>query len=752
MTSPDMARMSRLSNRWRQRIFTAAPYGVLAVLWLLFFWRFLTPQPADRLTYPPGDFSETFGVFRNLAYRSLLDGRLPLWTDCLYSGYPLHADPQAQVFYPPAWAGYGLLALQGWGHFPLDALVAEILAHYLLISITTFLFLRSLSLRPAAALLGATVFTYGGYLTGYPPLQYGILAVAAWLPLALLCAGRLAQTRRPRHAVWLALTMAMAYLAGHPATFLYLLLLVLAYLAFRAVAAGWQLTSLARAGALISALLVLVTAVQLLPTLQFVANSTRAAIPFALASGGFPFADLVQFFLTGFVSYWHPLYVGLLPLALVFAAFGLRRREVLFWAGAGLVGLLLSFGTRAVVFDVAYWSIPGVGLFRGQERWALWVSFSLAVLAAHGAQSLWAPLGRSARTKVWRGAQWLAIAAIAAIVLLVPVTYLARLGYDPSDWGQLPDRLGLMAAALGMASLALVLRAGAARQRKLIPALWLGIIVIDLFAANRPLNVVPVYEAYPHNPLLEAVLHEPGFFRVQDDFQLAGHSGCAYGYAAIEGVTPYRMAAYQRFLEQAPERLRWELLGVKYVVTWRAQLRDDAGQPVDSEVVAAGNVPDARGNVTSVHRLPVTPRRAVLVYATVVDTAEAALAHLAASEASAWQSVVVPRPAAAAPGEGQVTVARDTPGWIELTTTSSAPAVLVVSQAHALGWRAHIDGRPAPLLQAYGALLGIEIPAGQHEVVLYYRPASLIVGSLLTMLGLFGMLVLATWGDRHWLL
>src|SRR5712692_632476 len=207
-----------MPNRYQK----ALPYLALLCAWALFFWRFAAFSLTDRITYPAGDFTQQFGVFRDVAYRSLAAGRLPLWAECLYSGCPFSADPQAQVFYPPAWLTYAALHAQGWRNFPIGALVAEISAHYLFLSIFLYLFLRSLKLRPAPSVLGALTFTYGGYLTGYPPVQTAVLEVNLWLPLALLFAGRLAETPSPRlRARPLALTafmLALAFLAGHPQT------------------------------------------------------------------------------------------------------------------------------------------------------------------------------------------------------------------------------------------------------------------------------------------------------------------------------------------------------------------------------------------------------------------------------------------------------------------------------------------------------------------------------------------------------
>src|SRR5574341_2475881 len=312
------------------------PLLTLLGAWALFFWRFAAPAPGDRVTYPAGDFTQQFGVFRDVAYRALIAGRLPLWADCLYSGYPFHADPQAQVFYPPMWLTFGVLRWQGWGNFPIEALVAEVSAHYLFLSLFLFLFLRSLALRPWAAALGALIFTYGGYLTGYSPLQTAVLEVNLWLPLALLFVGRLAETRRPRDLALTALMLALAFFAGHPQTFMFVALLTFAYFAFRAHQARWRFAVFVGLVAALTGLTTMLTAVQLLPSVQFILNSTRASVAFDQAAAGFPFADVLQFFLTGFVSYWHPLYVGILPLGLVAFAFSRPVPQVRFLGGTAL--------------------------------------------------------------------------------------------------------------------------------------------------------------------------------------------------------------------------------------------------------------------------------------------------------------------------------------------------------------------------------------------------------------------------------
>jgi hypothetical protein len=687
-----------------------------------------------------------------VAYRSFIGGRLPLWAECLDSGYPFYADPQSQVFYPPIWLIDGYLRLQGWGNFPLGALLAEASLHYLLASVLTFLFLRSLKLRSSAALLGAVVYTYGGYLTGSPPLQTAVLEVSAWLPLTLLCVGDLARTRRPRALAGAALALALAYLAGHPQTFFYVAGLSAVYFAFRANQAGWKLGGFVGVGLALGTLMAGLAAVQLLPSLQYIARSTRIEVSFAETGHGFPFGDVLQVFVTGLVSYWQPLYVGVLPLGLAVFALSRRQVEVRFWAAMAVVGLVLAFGTKAVAYDVLYWTVPGYSLFRDQERFAIVLSFALAVLAAYGADSLLGPLNRGARRALGRVRLAAGVLAGLALLLLAGLTYAAQLGQNASNSQRLIDGAGLALLAAGLAALALTLRERVPALRRALPVILLVVAIIDLFAANRPLNMVPAYDPYPYNSLLDSIYSQTGFFRVQDDSQLAGHAGCAYGYRAVESVTPYRVASYTQFMDRAPEMVRWQLLGVKYIVSWRAQIYNDAAQTSASEVVARGTVPDAKGNVTTVHRLAAEPQRGFLAHqVAVAATADEVYNQLADPKFDAGQTVILPVAPATNPGSraDQVTVTQDAPGQVAFATSSSGAGVLVVSESYFPGWQARLDGQPAPLLPADGALMGVWVPPGAHQVSLVFQPTVLTLGASLTFVSLVVVLGLVLLDRRR---
>jgi hypothetical protein len=67
---------------------------------------------------------------------------------------------------------------------------------------------------------------------------------------------------------------------------------------------------------------------------------------------------------------------------------------------------------------------------------------------------------------------------------------------------------------------------------------------------------------------------------------------------------------------------------------------------------------------------------------------------------------------------------------------TNASAYLVVRASHARGWRAHVDGVPAPVLRANGKHRAVAVPAGRHEVVLRYAPPGLVAGAALSLASL----------------
>ena len=287
---------------------------------------FYAPILTGLRVFPAGDFTEYFLPLSIFQRGEWLAGRLPLWNPFTYAGHPFLADVQAAVFYP---VSNLLLALT----LPWDSpaarlywLQVEAIFHVALAGCFTYLLARDLLQDRRAAFLTCGVFAFSGYLTGYPPLQLAVLRTAIWLPLILWLLLR--AFRAPERWRWwlaAALAYAVAFLAGHPQTFLFLSYAVAGWILALAIPVirDWRDRRgrlpagayLARA-AIFYLLFLGLSAAQLWPSIEFMTLSVRVRVDYAFVSGGFPLRDTWQMLLPGIASFFSPLYVGLAALGL----------------------------------------------------------------------------------------------------------------------------------------------------------------------------------------------------------------------------------------------------------------------------------------------------------------------------------------------------------------------------------------------------------------------------------------------------
>jgi hypothetical protein len=77
---------------------------------------------------------------------------------------------------------------------------------------------------------------------------------------------------------------------------------------------------------------------------------------------------------------------------------------------------------------------------------------------------------------------------------------------------------------------------------------------------------------------------------------------------------------------------------------------------------------------------------------------------------------------------GTASFSRRGPDAAVVQTSAPAARFLVVGEHFDAGWTATVDGLPSPVVAADGIALGLWLPAGNHEVLLRFRPAGLAAG------------------------
>ncbi|GAB4545702.1 MAG: hypothetical protein Kow0063_39830 [Anaerolineae bacterium] len=787
--------MSRLNSpqrpAWKRHWPDIAIIVMLALLPALFFWRLIAPNPADRMNIPAGDFTGQYYPLRLYAAREISAGRLPLWNPSPYGGQPALADIQSGALYPPQIVEACLLHWLGLG-FPVWALELQAIAHFSWAAIGAYLLGKRLAHRSGAkpgharfaGLLVSLVFTYSGYLTGFPVQQLTILEVSAWAPWVLLGMDLLAtRSREPGAGRWLwrtlssqalaGLLLGLSLLPGHPQTSLYVVYLAVAYYFFRvlyqqpATAPPERSRGDRRLQLVTSRLLPAIryllpallpgfalAAAQLLPTLEFIAHSSRSAMTYEAVSFGLPIHELVSLIYPGYFG-GSPIYIGILPMILVglALALGRPRGQVAFWAITGLLGLLLALGDNTFLYPLFYLIAPGFDAVRHQERAFLVYALSAAVLSGYGALLLVTPLDRMRRLSLRRFERGLAAIFGAALALTALFLY-GWVGSEHADlFGGVLRHHVFGVILLGGCLILLRLRPGRITRRPWGMVLMAGWIVFNLFSINWRFNLEQPGPTGPYapTPLTEflrakqAEAQSPAEpIRIASAGLLPGGPGAAsvYGLQDITGNTPLRLASLETFEANVPEWRRWQLLNVHYVLSDR-----DLDGPGLTRIFPAGAPADGQVRVYAMG--DPFPRAWVVHAVEVIPDQRDALARLSADEFDLRRVAVVAEPPglalSGAQGNSTARVTAFAPHRVTVEVDAAAPGLLVLSEIYYPGWRASLDGQPVRLIRSDAVLRGIPVPQGRHIVQVWYTPLSARLGLVISGLALVVIIGFEGW-------
>jgi uncharacterized membrane protein YfhO len=721
---------------------------LLIGLWLLFFWRLFTPVVTDQASLERGDFSGQFVAFAGYQYQRLTQGEIPLWNPYNNGGLPFIADTQAAVFYPPRLL---TIALSYWsGGWSYHALELEMTFHVLLGSFFMYLLIRRMTHGQAGTylggLVGSIIVSYGGFLQSYPPLQLALLEAAIWLPLAIVSIHEATRSQSVKYR-WLVLTglaYGLSWMAGHPQTTFFLTYLLAAYCLYRGWMQRYPWWKIVLGVALFGLLGGALAAVQLLPGFEYLSRTARSNMWFDAKGNGFPFQDVIQFVFPGIVSLWSPLYVSLGGLVLAGVAVWQRLQTAWFWGAAALLALGLSFGSNSPLFDLLYNILPGLRFFRGQERAAYIVTYSLAILAGLAATHLtsWHLRSLIEQTKQLLRSLWF-------LVGLCGVAFAGML----AGWMVSPEAFGPHLPVVGFALLSSILTHVAIRylitrpSHPLIIVLVVSVITLDIFtlSMDRPSN----YDSVPPSqqlsmtppellsPVIQAQATAPPF-RVDGYRGLHDNYGSLYQIMDMRGISPLFLEGPWRLQQGDLVNPRaWELFAVRYVFSDWEEL------PVPSQIITRGT---DRFGAVNLHELT-TPRPfAHLVYDAriipdevwpVLDDPTLNLRETVVLEGDPGVSLDGSRPPAST-----AEITAFAPEAMTIAVSTPADGILTLAHPYYPGWQASINGVETTLFRAYGALSAIGVPAGSHTITLRYDPVSYQIGavvSLLTWIGIIGL-------------
>jgi hypothetical protein len=328
--------------------------------------------------------------FRYLYQASLGSGEFLLWTPAYHAGFFLHGAGEAGMAHPLH------LALYSW--LPLGvAFNLEIVASYLFLLAGMCWLWRTVGLSTEAAIVGAMLSAFSGF-TIYNVMHVNHIATLAHAPwLLVACYGVITGTRPAASFALAALVTGSQVLAGNPQYMLITLVAAACWCAWH----WWSHRRISSIAALRHAAVlgISIGAIQLLPSIEFFHESTRATwsraealsfslspvnliqlwAPFAFQFGVFaPFEDRHPH---EFIVYNGALCtMALAWIAIRWRALTHRRLAVALLVFAG-IGLWLAFGRYGGLYPLIA-RLPIVSGLRASSRHIVLFQCALAGIAA----------------------------------------------------------------------------------------------------------------------------------------------------------------------------------------------------------------------------------------------------------------------------------------------------------------------------------------------------------------------------------
>lgn len=480
--------------------------------------------------------------------------------------------------------------------------------------------------------------------------------------------------------------------------------------------------------------------------------------------------------------YLHSHYLGLVAFALVAAALAGRARP---WRRSllliSIVATLFALGRHTPFYELSLAVLPPLGVLRFPSKALIVVALAWAVLAGMGYEEWRDGLSRrgwlvvagllliavavGAATWIWTGPR----AADAAAHALAPLPP----GTSPPQ-ALAPVRAPVaLATALGAAALVLALLSigdQAAGRRRPAAALAAALAIADTALAHRAINPTAPAQLYAAHPRLLGAGPDVRLARVYVydyvTFPLKARQHLqadGLTLASLPPGTPPPLAGALALRDYGQPSLMaafgvetsfdFDLLGLHPPERVRLArfLRDVEGRPTHLRLLRMAGV----GLVEALHErgledlVPVTSFRTlfpqpVRVYRVPdprprfyavggVRPADAAdgLTTVADPGFDPTREVILPDAPSRAPDaafSGACLLRERRPDRVRLEATLGQDGHVVLLDGYDPGWRATVDGRPAPVRRANIVFRAVPVPAGRHVVELVYRPRSVFLG------------------------
>lgn len=696
---------------------------LLALLVALFWWKLTLTTQFHVLEHPDGANQVT--PWLDYEAREFQAGRWPLWDPYLYGGQSLIGQVQPGVAFPLNWLVW-MMPLEG-GHVSQRVLDLYFVLLHILGSWCFYALARDQDASKEAAIIGGLFFSLAGYLGNVAWPQ--VLASAIFMPLIALFLLRLERNDwRFSNTLLAGGALGLCWLGGHHVIPTYVSAVVLLVWVRFVMARKWSAVS-HFAGFWLAALGV--GAAQILPAYHYGHEVRRwvggaspinwdQAVPYSAHQKlGVSLESLLGLVMPGFPG--PALFVGVAGALCVGIAVVYQRNSRLVAGGiaVAIAGMLLMLSRNSLVHGWAYAIVP----FVEKARWASMASavmgLGVAMLVTRGYESL-PDLSPRASYRLSRALAIVGALMFAALWCAVGVGVFVtqKFVFDTDDRVLLP---GVMMLALAAAL--------AWRPRLAVAGLMLFELgnhaSFDLLPQDDEKRAIFLKRLSAEDDIAAYLRQQKDLIRAEatlDDLpynfgdwqQIPMFSGYVSGLPA----STLDLVLHQRRTKS--------LYGVNYVIAKVA--------PAEATEVFA-----SRGGLKVYRRnSAVMPRTWTVHQAQQVSSA----AEIEASVADFSKGALLRGTLPALPqceGADVVRLLDQRPNYARIQATMSCTGLVVWSENTTHDWVATMDGQPAGVLAAYGALNSAVVPAGNHTVEFRYEPKPVYYGAAISLGAVLGI-------------
>lgn len=708
----------------------------------------------------------------------LRQGNFALWTDSHGNGQPYLANPKMAIFYPTTWL---YLILPFFVAFKIHYLIHPIIGW-----LGMYFLAKSYGLSRKASFLASSLFFFSGmYLSSFE--FYNHIAAIAWMMWALF----LQRLNRPLKSPLFLLNVlawVLLILAGAPE-----FIIITGILAFGQAFFDYEhLKGRILKLALTIFLASLITAVQLLPSFEMLAQTERSPqaeiwpleliqitnliFPNILGDDRQPGHN--DFWGGHLFNTWYPLYyslyIGFGALILFFLSlFYLKERKTKLWLALGIIFFLMSCGKYSPFFFV-YQHIPIISSVRFPVKFFIGSIFCLTLLAGLSLDRLEKPGLPGSFKKILAISSALLLAGFLIFKGQI-ISALSQLFVidSPISKRQLLNSILYGLVLLVLYTISFTLLDKFKRGRAFLVTFLIAACLLDPVYHNRYINPT-VDESYFRPPLILKEINTPAMIYrgeilpftlgVEQIDKLKIMSFCRQTLFPFSGL-PYDlkyafcgdfMATYPTYqkklmkkvsslsLENKLKILRY--LGCQYYIGNKPMFSPESARKIVVEgftqyLEKISDEPARPAVVFNIIKAEGLDQKINIFISPSFNPNQGAIVGKNLKLPDEFKAELMTRESPA-DKDFSVDILEEKAGYGRYKINLRRPGIAVFPGNWAKGWKAWVNGKRRDVFEANLFSKGIFVPAGKHEVVLKYWPDSFLLGSVLSLATLFVIIVI----------